>query len=270
MINHIYITGDCHGEFSRLKNVPNKEDVALIILGDAGFNFWLNKTDHKWKKKITDLYKFTIYCVRGNHEARPQDIFGMICEWDADVNGYVYYQIEYPRIKYFKDWGIYTICNYTFAVVGGAYSVDKYYRLNRAGLTEATNQPEKSGWWNNEQLTQYERIKCLNDISCHTVDFVLTHTCPINWEPTDLFLNVVNQDTVDKTMENFLQDLERTLIYRCWLFGHYHADRIEHWGVEMFYKDIENIEDIIKRQDKIELDTHHFYYRVPRGEFNVT
>ena len=32
-------------------------------------------------------------------------------------------------------------------------------------------------------------------------DLVLSHTCPIIYEPTDLFLFVVDQSTVDKTTE---------------------------------------------------------------------
>ena len=43
---HFYITGDTHGDFSRIEefcreNDTTKEEV-MIILGDAGINYWLN------------------------------------------------------------------------------------------------------------------------------------------------------------------------------------------------------------------------------------
>lgn len=43
-------------------------------------------------------------------------------------------------------------------------------------------------------------------------DFVFTHTCPISWEPRDLFLPMINQGTVDRTMENWLDDVKIVLI----------------------------------------------------------
>lgn len=51
-----YITGDCHGEFSKIKlfgrlyNLTT-EDV-LIVLGDFGLNFWLGKRDIKNKREF--------------------------------------------------------------------------------------------------------------------------------------------------------------------------------------------------------------------------
>ena len=46
----IYITGDTHGDFSRIERFcdrfhPSKDDV-MIILGDAGFNYYGGKRDH--------------------------------------------------------------------------------------------------------------------------------------------------------------------------------------------------------------------------------
>ena len=44
-----YITGDTHGKFDRIKmfcdeNKTTKEDI-MIILGDAGINYYLNIND---------------------------------------------------------------------------------------------------------------------------------------------------------------------------------------------------------------------------------
>ena len=73
-----------------------------------------------------------IYCVRGNHEERPENISSMEIYWDEIVDNYVYYEHEYPNIKYFMDGKVYYINGWKTLVIGGAYSVDKWYRLSIA------------------------------------------------------------------------------------------------------------------------------------------
>ena len=61
LIKNWIITGDTHGGvglISRLDNIScnmpecKPEETGVIILGDAGLNFYLNKTDKKYKKMI--------------------------------------------------------------------------------------------------------------------------------------------------------------------------------------------------------------------------
>lgn len=64
MIKNYLISGDTHGKVvERLSLItPNykPEETALIILGDAGINFYLNKTDTKNKKTLTQqVIQFT-------------------------------------------------------------------------------------------------------------------------------------------------------------------------------------------------------------------
>ena len=137
-------------------------------------------------------------------------------------------------------------------IIGGAYSVDKYWRLMRAGMTEETNDPKKTGWFANEQLAQWEMNDCMEEIQYwrmmgEKVDFIMTHTCPLKFQPTDLFLNSVDQSLVDNSMEVWLNKVEETMPYDVWLFAHYHDDRIQQPYVEMFYNDIEEIDEIVKR-----------------------
>ena len=42
----------------------------------------------------------------------------------------------------------------------------------------------------------------------------------------DLFLSMIDQSEVDKTMERYLNQIEFSLEYRLWCFGHYHATRV--------------------------------------------
>lgn len=246
-----YITGDTHGLVnSRLHNleiVPN--ETALIILGDAGINYYLNKTDKKNKKLINDK-ECLVYCVRGNHEQRPELVEGMTDMWDSNVEGYVWYEPDFPNIRYFKDGYAYVINGLKTLVVGGAYSVDKWYRLARAQVEETYDEMQiihRAGWFPQEQLTEEERRQILIAHVGEHFDLVLTHTCPFSWEPIDLFLSGLDQSSVDKSMELFFETLKNAIDWDVWLFGHYHADRLERPHVEQFFHDIESLDVIWER-----------------------
>ena len=255
MIKKWLVTGDTHGQvITRLMNIGTTdypaEETALIILGDAGINFYLNKTDLK-NKKIINNQGFTLYCVRGNHEERPENL-GYIEHWyDENVKGYVMYEPDFPNIRYFEDGNAYEIGGKSVLVIGGAYSVDKWYRLNRAGVTSKLDKdylnPRKTGWFPDEQLIDWEMTMIEQEHFGKHYDVILTHTCPISWEPTDLFLPGLDQSSVDKTMELWLDEVKQKVDWNIWLFGHYHGDQLVRPGVEMYYKDIENWETIMKR-----------------------
>ena len=240
MIEQWVLTGDTHGIFTRFKNY-NKDfqknpKAAVIILGDAGLNWTLDEHDSNMKNFLSKRYNFKIYCVRGNHEARPQNVPGMKLFYDENVQGDVYMEDRWPQIRYFKDWGIYTIGQFKVAVIGGAYSVDKWYRLQN-----------NYTWFEDELLTEEEMISCTQELTNAEVDFVFTHTCPICWEPRDLFLNNIDQSQVDKSMELFLEEIAKCFNWKIWCFGHFHTDRIERPYVEQFYRDTENIDELWMR-----------------------
>ena len=248
-----YVTGDKHGAFHTIlqDGLVKDKNNAIIILGDAGFNFFLNQNDVELKKSVSENSSCTWYCVRGNHEARPEDIDGMDFVYDEKIKGNVLMQPEFPTIKYLCDGADYWMNQYRVAVIGGAYSVDKWWRLNRAGIYSKQDwnyfKPKKSGWFWNEQLDEDEMQKAHLNLGGGCYDFVFSHTCPLSWQPTDLFLNAVDQSSVDNSMEVWLDFMKREMVWDCWLFGHYHADRIERPHVEMYYHDIELLDDIAAR-----------------------
>lgn len=215
---------------------------ALIVLGDLGFNYLLDERDRDWKRGFCNKYDFQLYAVRGNHEERPQNIPGMQLIYDKNVKGEVYWEAEYPNIHYFKDFGEYEINGYKILVLGGAYSVDKYWRIQTK-----TKENGWCGWFPEEQLNDAERAAAAKLCKGKSYDFVLSHTCPISWEPKDLFLSMVDQSTVDKTMELWLEDIKSSFSWGVYLFGHYHADRIERPHVEQYFEKTELLDNIWNR-----------------------
>lgn len=223
-----YMMGDIHGNYktvrdfwlrAKLSEKMAEKDNILICLGDFGANYFMNERDKQFKDKL-GKYPFTYFVIRGNHEERPSVMMSKnpsAWHYEGFQGGIVMVENEYPYIKYAMDYpSLYMIDGFKTLVLPGAYSVDKYHRL-RMGWA----------WFEGEQMTVDEMLMGhhLVDAIGYKCDLVLSHTCPIIYEPTDLFLSVVDQSMVDKTTERFLGDIEYKLDYRAWCWGHYHQHR---------------------------------------------
>ena len=220
--NRVFVRGDTHGYFDWLpawceENHTTKND-ALIILGDAGIMYYGPTSDkERMLKKFIAKQPITLLCVRGNHEARPSDYTSICYEFlgtDPIVQDVWYFEPEYPNIKYIADGTIFYLNDKKCLAIGGAYSIDKEYRLLMGWR-----------WFANEELTDEEMDDILDKIDHQSFDYVFTHTCPEAWQPTDLFLNCVNQSKVSKRMEQFLTTVSEIIDFKHWYFGHFHDDR---------------------------------------------
>lgn len=226
-----YITGDTHGDFERVFDfcefcTTTQEDDVLIVLGDAGINYFLDERDC-WLKEELSLLPLTIFCVHGNHEERPYKISSYIeKEWNSGV---VYYEKNYPNILFAKDGEIYNLNNKRTVVIGGAYSVDKYARLQSGRPWFDSEQP-------NEQIKAYveEHLEKVD----WKVDCVLSHTCPKKYEPREALMPGIKQWLIDKETEEWLDTIEKKLAYERWYFGHFHCNKNEGKAI-ILYKDIE-------------------------------
>ena len=215
----VYVRGDTHGQFSEIKYFCESHkttlDDVLVILGDVGINIYGSPTDDHNKRYLSKL-PITLFCIRGNHEMRPSDFdyyekifvprFNCFCWWDKN----------YPNI-YFPEDGVCYLNGKRCLVCGGAYSIDKDYRL----LFDL--------FWNpTEQMNEEERDSILKLVQMSPqFDYVFSHTAPLRYEPTWLFMNGIDQSKVDKTMEKFLDDVYSKIdlsTLKNWFFGHYHAD----------------------------------------------
>lgn len=226
----IYITGDIHGSINRILETvgvyhTTRNDL-LIILGDVGFNYYLDSRDADFKQRVAEL-PITLLCIHGNHEERPENIstYQQI-DFCGDT---AYYEPEYPNLIFAKDGSIYELNGAKTLILGGAYSVDKYYRLMKGW-----------NWFESEQITDKRKaeIEQILDKAGWSVDYVLSHTCPYDTRPTHLFLRGIDQSLVDSSMEVWLQKVADKLDFKHWYFGHYH-DNWDNKKYSMLYGDIE-------------------------------
>ena len=207
----IYITGDTHRDFTRLHKLKGTEEDMLIVLGDAGINYYLNEEDTKYKEYLNN-FKMKLFCIRGNHEERPENI-NTYKEVDM-FDGKVYIEENYPNLIFAKDGEVYNIDGLSVLVIGGAYSVDKEYRLIYGHQ-----------WFKDEQLSKEEMNNILEKVKDKYFDVVLTHTCPYKYEPKETFKLKLDQSKIDKSMEHFLDKIEESISYNKWYCGHYHIEK---------------------------------------------
>lgn len=229
-----FITGDKHRRFDKVKRFcqemnTRRKDV-LIILGDAGFNYYDDKRDDELKKEISQL-NITLFCLHGNKENRPENIgtYGI----RSFCGGKVYYEPKYPNIYFAIDGEIYTFEGKKYMVVGGAHSVDKMRCLE-----------EGTPFWHDEMPddTIKKAVESHLQREGNTIYGMMTHTCPVDYLPTEMFISTrQNADLrrksrkkktkrafkpdIDRSTEIWLGELEKELDYKVWFCGHYHIDK---------------------------------------------
>ena len=214
----VYITGDIHGNPDRIIYMAQchnmTEEDTIVILGDVGANYYLNKRDDKMKQALSQYVKASILCIHGNHEERPANIAGYKLKvWNE---GLVYFQEEYPNLLFAVDGSVFSLNGKKCLVLGGAYSVDKYYRL-ASGYA----------WFESEQPTEAIKTIVADQLSTidHQVDVVFSHTCPFKYEPIEMFISGIDQSKVDTSTERWLDEIEDKLDYSAWFCGHWHTNK---------------------------------------------
>ena len=141
---------------------------------------------------------------------------------------------QYHNLLFAVDGDTYEFGRKKCIAIGGAYSVDKYYRLSLGYNWFADEQPDER-----TKQTVASKLEALG----YTVDVVLSHTCPYKYIPTEMFLPPIDQSTVDDSTERWLGEIESNLDYKLWLCGHYHADKSID-KVRFMFKGIRRLEEL--------------------------
>lgn len=226
----IWIAGDIHGYAPNWQDVVDQipdadKNTKIILCGDVGLEYgeYINGQTKKLMKKFPG----EIIVLRGNHDNRYWRDHYDDPKWHIEGDyGYAYgeylVQDKYPNIKYINDvGGVYYIDGYHFLMIPGAYSIDKYYRIQNNYSYEPFEQLTKAEMRDIEKKVYIWRNK---------IDYVVSHTAPRHLEPwfQYLFINNIDQGSVDKTMEKWMDEiaweLEHSNNFKHWYFGHFHAD----------------------------------------------
>lgn len=217
----IYITGDTHRDFARIarfckEHHTTKKNDLMIILGDAGINFYGRLMDMAKKLQIQKI-PITFFCIHGNHEMRPENVIDTkgrpaytLVKWHG---GMVYREAKFPHLLFAHDGDCYQLNGYSVLVCGGAYSPDKLYR-------QMYHQP----WFPDEQPNDAIKAHVEEQVLKQhgKVDIVLTHTIPLKFLPA---LHLKPLSGIDQATEAWLDSIEGKLNYQAWYAGHFHVNQ---------------------------------------------
>lgn len=240
----IYYTGDLHGDMERIldwletirPNVKNNP-IYLIVLGDAGLNYYHDGRDKAKKKMLQDKIRgfmepgteIKVLFVRGNHESRPNVV--LTYEEIDMFGGTVYQEMEFPDLLFLKDGEIYQIENKNFLVLGGGYSEDFFDRILRG-----------EGYWFDEQLSRGEFEEILHMLSLRVVPelYVLSHMLPTQ------ALMKTEKEFSNKTRTEYWLNTVYLLykdVIKKWIAGHYHTSwESEDHLFEIIYRQVRKLE----------------------------
>lgn len=245
--NRIFLMADIHGRMDDIYVLLHKaerngcsfcEDDILIILGDHGALYYPNeKGNRRLKMKLNDL-PCKVVLLKGNHDGtvrkayaknpkawyRTRGIEGIDPQVFSAASMYV--EKEFPNIYYLDDYfTAITVFGKKGFALGGAYSVDKYYRLEN-GLI----------WHEDEQPNEKEKEEIVDALDWYwtlnmPVEIILSHEAPISFVPYEACTIPVEQETVDNSLSFFYDyilkriNLEFPNSDKEWYFGHYHIDK---------------------------------------------
>lgn len=256
----VYITGDCHADWSRFEenvfyeqNSMTPEDF-VIVLGDFGIldggmreETALNRLAEK---------PFTTLFVDGNHENFDR-LFGDEFP-EMDYHGGRAKQIR-ENIIYLERGYVFEFCGKTFFAFGGASSYDiqdgildvKGHTRHAAGedagmyykyIDEDFENDEvmlqkfhsdrsryrgrirvnHHTWWSQEMPNEDEMMRGLHNLDANgnRVDFIITHCAP-----QEIVSVMYRRNQKADPVTRYFNQVNHIVKFDRWFFGHYHDDR---------------------------------------------
>ena len=245
----IYITGDCHKDFSRftMKNFPEQKkmtrDDYVIICGDFG-GVWCSR---KEKGKSIDDYdlnwledkSFTTLFVDGNHENFDELYRYPVKDW----HGGKVHELR-PHVLHLMRGEVFELSGKKIFTFGGARSQDigdGVIEWDEEGLWKRTAKEwEKAdkifrvnhySWWEQELPTQEEIENGFANLEKHDykVDYIVTHCCSnsVLFEYAMMKfrdLHVAKEYKDHNILTDFFDEINQRAEFSKWFFGHHHND----------------------------------------------
>lgn len=221
----IYITGDMHGDASKVGNKnfqvdnPNEQNY-LIITGDFGF-IWQGGRKGSWWLNWFENKNFTTLFVDGNHEN-----FDLLETYPQEYwNGGKIHKIN-EKVFHLMRGQVFEIEGKKIFTMGGAESNDKTFSQKEKNLAllygqKLYDRKEGVDWWSNEMPNDYEYEEALSNLKKHNfkVDYIITHAAPTSIQQMLDTKKPINQIT------DFFEDLKNKVDFEHWYFGHYHVNK---------------------------------------------
>lgn len=228
----IYITGDIHGNPSRLSTdiFPEQKEMTkedyVILLGDVGL-VWDYKGENKNEKYWLDWLEnkpFTTLFIDGNHECF-QRLNSYKTEKFCGGNA----SFIRSSVIHLKRGQVFNLQGKKFFTFGGAKSHDISDGILEPGdprIKEWDRDYTKMfringvSWWKEEMPSQEEMDEGIRNLAKENnkVDYILTH-CP----PTSVLKQMKHIYDSDY-LTDYLQGIKETVEYKDWLFGHLHQN----------------------------------------------
>lgn len=192
------VVGDVHGKYSEYLQIVNKSEYSICV-GDIGFNYGYLKSKQNQGKYDPSRHKL----VAGNHDNYGNKII--------TESGDVSFGEQTPH--FLGEFGVWKIPDFSpIYFVRGAYSIDKNRRTT--GLD----------WWPDEELTQAQGIKAIEDYELKKPNFMVTHSVPKSLIPIVPFRRLAGYPDITSSTEVMLDFMYNAHQPDIWLFGHYHID----------------------------------------------
>lgn len=254
----IYVTGDTHGDFSRLIHDERlTEEDKVIVCGDFGL-LWSRTLKFVNNIKELERLPFQILWVQGNHEN-----YNMIKEYKIEEwNGGKVRHIIKDKVILLERGQVFNIEGRTFFTFGGASSHDIQGGLVNPYAEDALEQEMRAiksmmpyriidvSWWEEELPNENEMeegIKNLEKVG-YQVDYVITHCLSTNVQER-LERQITRYYTgtfVPDKLTDYFEKLESKLRYKVWFCGHYHMNYTIDEKHMVLYKMMETIEDLME------------------------
>ena len=233
----IYITGDCHSDFTRLntENFPEQKEMTkedyVIICGDFG-GVWdkdVSGKGEKWWLDWLENKPFTTLFVDGNHENFDR-LYGLPVEnWKGGKIHRVC-----PSVIHLMRGQIFNLDDLKIFAFGGASSHDidgGILELDDPKYKEKKKKLDKDwrpyrinhiSWWKQELPSKEEMDEGIRNLSANknAVDYIVTHCCSSGTQA--LLGGAMFKPDV---LTDYLEKIHRTVKFKKWFFGHYHDNR---------------------------------------------
>lgn len=216
----IRLRGDTHNEIGQFSETAmpgesswTKDDI-LIVTGDFGFVFRGEDRYISERNNLNTLAQkpYQILFIDGNHEGFP-----FLKAYPEEVRFGAPVRKIRDNIFWLQRGYIYNIQGHSFFAMGGAYSMDKDFRMK---YFEICREPI---WFEDELPVQEEYQRAISNLkeAGMSIDYILTHTAPRTIIPRIIH---ASPDMHDAELTGFLDWIYHEVSFKKWYFGHFHED----------------------------------------------